>query len=147
MAPEREGNIGMSTIEAAAAGALGDRYRRARSRTEQYFGFVRDEAFFSRPLLLRHPIVFYRGHLAAFAVNTLLKRALGRRGIREDFETLFERGIDPADGAAAQRASIDAWPPRSEIEEYVREADARLGAALEEIDTGECRAALAGEAA
>ena len=134
---DRGGNNRMSTIEAPAGGALGDRYRSVRSRTEQYFGFVREGAFYSRPLRLRHPIVFYRGHLAAFAVNTLLKRALGRRGIREDFETLFERGIDPADLAAADRASIGAWPPRSEIEAYVEEADTRLAAALSEIEAGE----------
>ena len=140
-------NIGMSSIEAPVAGALGDRYRNVRSRTEQYFGFVREGAFYSRPLLLRHPIVFYRGHLAAFAVNTLLKRALGRRGIREDFETLFERGIDPADDAAAQRASIGAWPPRSEIEDYVEEADARIAAALEEIGRDAGAGPLAREAA
>src|SRR5436190_10292439 len=131
-----EGPSSMSTIATTAAGALGDRFRDVRARTEQYFGFVRPEAFFSRPLALRHPIVFYRGHLAAFAVNTLLKRALGRPGIREDFEILFERGIDPSDVDAAARASIVSWPPRSEIETYVAEADARVGDVLSEIDLG-----------
>lgn len=128
---------GMSTIEAAAAGALRERYGSVRARTDQYFSFVREEAFFSRPLALRHPIVFYRGHLAAFAVNTLLKRALGRPGIRDDFERLFERGIDPADAAAAERSSISAWPPRPEIEEYVAEAGVRLADAFAEIDSGD----------
>jgi ergothioneine biosynthesis protein EgtB len=131
------GNAGMPTIETAVGGTLRGRFESVRSRTEQYFSFVREEAFFSRPLALRHPIVFYRGHLAAFAVNTLLKRALGRGGIREDFERLFERGIDPADAAAAERASIPSWPPRPEIEEYVAEADARLGEALAETDSGD----------
>jgi len=130
-------DAGMSTLEVAAAGTLRARYESVRARTEQYFGFVREEAFFSRPLALRHPIVFYRGHLPAFAVNTLLKRALGRRGIREDFERLFERGIDPADAVAAERASIPSWPPRVEIEEYVREADVRIAEVLGEIDSGD----------
>ena len=138
-------NAGMSTIE--AAGALRHRYETIRSRTEQYFGFVRGEAFFSRPLALRHPIVFYRGHLAAFAVNTLLKRALGRRGIRDDFERLFERGIDPADATAAERSSISAWPPRTEIEEYVAEADVRVAEALAEIDSGDVALPVVREAA
>jgi gamma-glutamyl hercynylcysteine S-oxide synthase len=126
----------MSTAERVAADTLPQMFRRARGRTDRYFGLVREEAFFSRPLALRHPIVFYRGHLAAFAVNTLLKRALGRPGIREDFEILFERGIDPADKAAAVQASISAWPPRSEIEAYVAEADVLLGKAFAEIDAG-----------
>jgi ergothioneine biosynthesis protein EgtB len=120
-----------------ARGNLLSRFSAARARTEQYFGFIRGEAFFERPLPLRHPIVFYRGHLAAFAVNTLLKKALGRPGIRGDFEVLFERGIDPADRDAAEKVSIPAWPPRAEIEDYVREADQRIEEAIEAIDAGD----------
>jgi ergothioneine biosynthesis protein EgtB len=128
--------VDMPTAENVASRTLGERYRRARRRTEQYFSLVGDDAFFSRPLPLRHPIVFYRGHLAAFVVNTLIKRALGRPGIREGFETLFERGIDPADGAEAERRSISRWPPRREIEEYVAETDERLSGIFEEIEEG-----------
>lgn len=128
---------GVTAVVEVGQGAFARRFREVRARTDQYFGFVREAAFFDRPLPLRHPIVFYRGHLAAFAVNTLLKRALGRTGIRADFETLFERGIDPEDENAAARVAISAWPPRGEIEEYVSEADARLSEALDEIDAGE----------
>src|SRR5882724_1901753 len=120
-----------------ARGALASRFSTVRARTEQYFGFLKDETFFERPLPLRHPIVFYRGHLVAFAVNTLLKKALGRPGVRGDFEILFERGIDPSDRDAAERVSISSWPPRSEIEEYVREAGRRIESALEAIDAGD----------
>ena len=131
-----------------ARGALRPRFSAARARTEQYFGFLKEGAFFERPLPLRHPIVFYRGHLAAFTVNTLLKKALGRPGIRGDFEVLFERGIDPADRDAAEKVSISSWPPRAEIEEYVREADGRIEAALDAIDAGDVPdEALAREAA
>ena len=121
----------------AARGALLSRFSAIRARSDRLFGFIDADAFFERPLPLRHPIVFYRGHLAAFAVNTLLKKALGRAGVRDDFETLFERGIDPADQDAAERVSINRWPPRAEIEDYVREAGRRLDAAFEEIDGGE----------
>ncbi len=120
-----------------ARGTLLSRFSAVRARTDQYFGFLRDGAFFERPLPLRHPIVFYRGHLAAFSINTLLKRALGWPGIREDFETLFERGIDPSDRDAAEKVAISRWPPRDEIEQYVREAASRLGAAFEAIDAGD----------
>ncbi|HET9793262.1 MAG TPA: SUMF1/EgtB/PvdO family nonheme iron enzyme [Thermoanaerobaculia bacterium] len=124
-------------LSTAAGGALLSRFTAARKRTEDLFSFIRDEAFLARPIPLRHPIVFYRGHLPAFAVNTLLKRALGRPGIRADFETLFERGIDPADAATAEKVSIARWPERSEIEAYLREAGERLSAAFEAIDAGE----------
>jgi ergothioneine biosynthesis protein EgtB len=113
------------------------RFAAGKARSEQFFGFLQDDVFFERPLPLRHPIVFYRGHLAAFAVNTLLKKALGRPGIRPDFEILFERGIDPSDRNAAEEMSISSWPPRGEIEEYVREAGRLLTVAYEEIESGE----------
>ena len=121
----------------ATLGGLLSRFTAVRKRTEELFGWVRAEAFLERPIPLRHPIVFYRGHLPAFAVNTLLKKALGRSGIRADFETIFERGIDPADAAAAEKVSIARWPERAEIEAYVREAGERLSAAYGAIDAGD----------
>jgi iron(II)-dependent oxidoreductase len=113
---------------------LAETYRRLRLRTDGLFSLVSGEAFWCRPIRLRHPIVFYRGHLAAFDVNTLGRRALGWNGIRPDFEVTFERGIDPADEAQASRVSIQAWPPRAEIEDYVAEVDRRVGTALTDID-------------
>jgi iron(II)-dependent oxidoreductase len=112
------------------------RYREICRRTEGLFGRISAEAFWSRPIALRHPICFYRGHLAAFDVNTLLRRALGAAGIRPDFERLFERGIDPADEAAAREAAVDRWPPREEIEAYVAQARRRIEAALGDLDGG-----------
>ena len=52
-------------------------------------------AYYSRPIALRHPIVFYEGHLPAFSFNTLVKKALGGPSIDPRLETLFARGIDP----------------------------------------------------
>ncbi|HJQ97641.1 MAG TPA: hypothetical protein VJ826_04955, partial [Candidatus Polarisedimenticolaceae bacterium] len=69
--------------------ALADRYRRLRRRTRELFDIVRPEAYTSRPISLRHPVVFYEGHLPAFAVNTVVKRGLGRPGVDEALERLF----------------------------------------------------------
>ncbi len=124
-------------LSTATGDALLSRFTTVRGRTEELFGLVRGEGFLARPIPLRHPIVFYRGHLPVFAVNTLLKKALGRPGIRADFETLFERGIDPADETDAERVSIARWPDAAEIEAYVREAGDRLSAAFEAIDAGD----------
>ena len=65
---------------------------------------VRPEAYYSRPIALRHPVVFYEGHLPAFSLNTLVKKALGRPGVDERLERLFARGIDPEDEASASRS-------------------------------------------
>src|SRR5881396_3863339 len=71
-------------------------YRRNRTRSRALFDLLTDDAYYSRPIALRHPIVFYEGHLPAFSFNTLVKRGLGCSPIDERLETLFARGIDPS---------------------------------------------------
>ena len=101
-------------ISAAAAidrGALLDRFRRYRARSRQFFDLVTPEAYYSRPITLRNPVVFYEGHLAAFSVNTLLKKALGRAGDRPCARSaLCTR--DRSGARSARRLLRASWPPR-----------------------------------
>jgi hypothetical protein len=39
--------------------ALVDRYRRNRARSRDLFALLSDAAYYSQPIALRHPIVFY----------------------------------------------------------------------------------------
>ena len=114
--------------------ALLARFDQARQQSRALFDLIADDAYYQRPITLRNPIVFYEGHISAFAVNTLLKRGLGRPGIDERLEVLFARGIDPEDESA--RGAEGLWPSRARVREYVAEADRRLREALasEEID-------------
>ncbi len=105
-------------------GTLAEWYRRNRRRSRQLFDVVRPDAYYSRPISLRHPIVFYEGHLPAFSVNTLVKRGLGRPGIDEGLERLFARGIDPDDQAAADRSQRVEWPTREEVRGFADACDA-----------------------
>jgi gamma-glutamyl hercynylcysteine S-oxide synthase len=109
--------------------ALLARFRRVRERSRQLFDLIVPEAYYSRPITLRNPIVFYEGHLAAFSVNTLIKKALGGRGIDADLEVLFARGIDPEQVPADQPAEAG-WPTRERVRAYVEEADRLLADAL-----------------
>ncbi|HEY0788326.1 MAG TPA: SUMF1/EgtB/PvdO family nonheme iron enzyme, partial [Thermoanaerobaculia bacterium] len=84
--------------------------------------------WYERPIPLRNPIVFYEGHLPVFAVNTLLKAALGEKGIDEHFERLFARGIDPEDENKVDKSAQ--WPTRDEVKAYAAEAEARLRNAI-----------------
>jgi gamma-glutamyl hercynylcysteine S-oxide synthase len=104
-------------------------YRQMRERTRAIFSIPVEDAYYARPIALRNPIVFYEGHLPAFAINTLVKKTLGRRGVDKKLETLFARGIDPADESAL-RDNDAAWPSRESVAEYASEADARLERAL-----------------
>jgi ergothioneine biosynthesis protein EgtB len=121
-------------IATSALQGLVDRFDRVRARTRRIFDLVEDEAYYSRPISLRHPLVFYEGHLSAFAVNALIKKALGQRGIDERLEILFARGIDPDTEASAAAKSRSLWPSRDEVRAYNAEADRRLRETLMRTD-------------
>jgi iron(II)-dependent oxidoreductase len=118
----------MSTMEPALAA-----YERIRGRSRALFGLLTDEAYYSQPIQLRHPIVFYDGHLPGFSFNTLVKRALGGPSIDPGLETLFARGIDPHEGAGARDTLVDhraRWPARDAVRSFTTEADRRVREAL-----------------
>jgi ergothioneine biosynthesis protein EgtB len=109
-------------------------YRLNRERSRALFALLDDEAYYSRPIALRHPIVFYEGHLPAFSFNTLVKKGLGRPGIDPALETLFARGIDPdetLDNGAQQASDRARWPSRAAVQEFAAEADRQILDALE----------------
>src|SRR5499433_2234166 len=107
------------TFDRAAASQW---YRRNRHRSRVLFDLLEDSAYYSRPIALRHPIVFYEGHLPGFSFNTLVKKALGRPSIDERLESLFARGIDPHETQAGDAAA--AWPAPDTVRAFVEEADA-----------------------
>src|SRR5438445_422124 len=106
-----------------------DWYRRNRARSRALFDLVDDEAYYTKPIALRHPIVFYEGHLPAFSFNTLVKKALGGRGIDSSLEALFARGIDPSEQSASGSNRLD-WPDRSTVSAFAAEADRQVLDAL-----------------
>src|SRR5262245_42217312 len=108
-----------------------DWYRRNRLRSRALFDLLTEDTYYSKPIALRHPIVFYEGHLPAFSFNTLVKRALGRPSIDEPLERLFARGIDPSESAGPSTAALDSWPSRETVRAFVDEADRRVLDALE----------------
>ena len=117
-----------------------EQYRRNRDRSRALFDMLPDEIYYSKPIDLRHPIVFYDGHLPGFSFNTLVKKALGRPSIDSRLETLFARGIDPHESTAAAGQNLnrpseaEAWPARDAVRAFVEEADARVIDALEHED-------------
>src|SRR3954462_2048102 len=104
------------------------RYQRTRERSLQIFDLVSDEAYYTKPIALRHPIVFYDGHLPGFSFNTLVKKALGGRSIDPALESLFARGIDPHEAAGGSPS--ERWPSRDQLRAFTDEADRRVMDAL-----------------
>ncbi len=114
-----------------------DWYRRNRAQSRVLFDLISADAYYSQPIALRHPIVFYEGHLPAYSSNPLVKRALGRPSIDARLEALFARGIDPHESAAASGDAARAaalWPAREEVHRFAEEADRQVIEALERAE-------------
>src|SRR5262245_38439618 len=111
-------------------------YRRNRERSSALFELLTAESLYSQPISLRHPVIFYVGHLPAFSFNTLVKRGLGRPSIDARLEVLFARGIDPDPTddvnpkADAPTKRPDAWPRLDDVRAFVAEADRQVIDAL-----------------
>ena len=81
-------------------------------------------AMMQRPIDLRHPFIFYVGHLTAFEKNQIFKMILNQTSETEHFDDLFERGIDPMvdDPTICHKHSADVnhsmWPSLEELMNY-----------------------------
>jgi ergothioneine biosynthesis protein EgtB len=119
--------------------ALAAWYQRNRARSRSLFDLLAGGAYYSQPIALRHPIVFYEGHLPGFSFNTLVKKGLGRPSIDAGLETLFARGIDPHENTAGSDKSggsggSGGWPARDVVHQFGDEADRQVVDALLHAD-------------
>ncbi len=105
-------------------------YRRNRARSARLFDVIEPGAFEERPIPLRHPFIFYEGHIPAFSYLTFNERGLGQAPVDERYEKLFERGIDPGSLDDAQRHARTDWPSRAEVAQFGLACDERILAAL-----------------
>ena len=121
-----------------------DWYLRNRARTRAIFDLIDPAAYYSRPIALRNPIVFYEGHLPAFSIISFLRRGLGHPPIDARLEQLFERGIDPdsAEAAVPRSGAGTAWPSRDEVLAFAERADAAVVLALEGAEFRDDRPAM-----
>jgi ergothioneine biosynthesis protein EgtB len=119
-------------------------YQRNRARTRAIFDLIDPAAYYSRPIALRNPIVFYEGHLPAFSIISFLRRGLGRPPVDARLEKLFERGIDPdsTESAVPRSGANTAWPSRDEVLDFAARADAAIVDALEEAEFRDDRPAM-----
>jgi iron(II)-dependent oxidoreductase len=106
--------------------ALIDRYRAGRARSAGLFASVEPSAYYEAPIPLRHPFVFYEGHLPAFAYLVLHERALRGAALDPHLERIFERGIDPGTIAAAAGHRRSDWPDRAEVRRFGAACDTAI---------------------
>jgi ergothioneine biosynthesis protein EgtB len=88
-------------------------------RTDRIFRLTADEALLARPIPLRQPLLFYVGHLPAFAWNHLGRGVLGLPAFAPNLDALFEAGIDPPDDTDPPRQDdATLWPQLDRVLEY-----------------------------
>jgi iron(II)-dependent oxidoreductase len=106
--------------------ALAQRYLGNRRRTADLYATLAPEAYEDAPIPLRHPFVFYAGHIPAFSYITLVRDALRRPSLDAELERLFNRGIDPRDAASATQHRRSVWPDRATVEGFAAACDAAV---------------------
>jgi hypothetical protein len=98
------------------------------ARSDTLFDLLPRERLLERPIGLRHPFLFYLGHLPAFTWNQVGRAFLEEGHNDAAFDLLFERGIDPADEARAQEQSIATWPDVDAVFAYRDRVRRKTGA-------------------
>ena len=88
--------------------------------TEQLFSsLASDEAYYVRPYhKTRHPLVFYYAHPVCFYVNKMLVSGLIDKPVNQEFELLFETGVDEMNWDDLHDGEQDIWPELDAVREY-----------------------------
>ena len=88
--------------------------------TEQLFSsLASDEAYYVRPYhKTRHPLVFYYAHPVCFYVNKMLVSGLIDKPVNQEFELLFETGVDEMNWDDLHEGEQDVWPALDQVRQY-----------------------------
>ena len=89
-------------------------------RYEQLFATLRsDEAYYIKPISLRHPLIFYLGHTATFFINKLVLAGVLTERIDPKLESIFAVGVDEMSWDDLDEANYE-WPTVAEAMAYRR---------------------------
>lgn len=102
-------------------------------RSDLIFSWVAPAALHERPIPLRHPFIFYLGHLPAFSWNQVGRGLLGRPPVDPRLDDLFARGIDPLDAGSHPGAPARQWPAVDRILDYRDRVRGELLEVLDEV--------------
>ena len=111
-----------------------EKFFAAWARTDEIFDIVPAAEVAAKPIVWRHPFIFYIGHLPAFAWNQICGALLQWKSFNPYFDDLFCRGVDPDvdTGECHWHPPVpDAWPSLSETLEYRNKVRAAILEALD----------------
>jgi len=104
------------------------------ARSDAIFGIVGMKGMLAKPIVWRHPFIFYVGHLPAFAWNQISGSIVEGPSYNACFDDLFCRGIDPDvdTGECHWHPEVpDEWPS---LKQTVRYRDRVRSAILDACD-------------
>ncbi|WP_024538017.1 5-histidylcysteine sulfoxide synthase [Comamonas badia] len=76
-----------------------------------------EDAWYQRPITLRHPLIFYYGHVATFFTNKLLLTRMISERIDPHLESIFAVGVDEMSWDDLNDAHYD-WPSIARVQDY-----------------------------
>ena len=88
-----------------------------------------DEAYYKKPISLRHPLIFYFGHTATFFINKFLLAGLIDQRIDPRLESMFAIGVDEMSWDDLDDARYD-WPSVAEVRAYRQRARAVIDSVI-----------------
>ena len=101
-------------------------------RYESLFGLLaEDEAYYRKPISLRHPLIFYLGHTATFFTNKFVLAGLLEQRIDPKLESMFAVGVDEMSWDDLDDANYD-WPPVQAVWDYRRKVRAMVDRVIRE---------------
>lgn len=88
--------------------------------TESLFSALKyEESFYLKPYhKLRHPALFYYGHVATFYINKMLVSGLITKTIDKHLEDIFETGVDEMSWDVNTKKNEIKWPNLHEVISY-----------------------------
>lgn len=105
-------------------------------RYEQLFEtLAQDEAYYKKPIPLRHPLIFYLGHTATFFTNKLIISKIIKERINPHFESMFAVGVDEMSWDDLGEGRYD-WPTVAEVMAYRHKVRTLVTGLIDEMPLG-----------
>lgn len=76
-----------------------------------------DEAYYVKPIALRHPLIFYYGHTNTFFINKLILAGLISERVNPQFESMFAVGVDEMGWDDVNEMNYQ-WPTPAAVKAY-----------------------------
>ncbi|HEY5715199.1 MAG TPA: 5-histidylcysteine sulfoxide synthase [Psychromonas sp.] len=112
---------------------LKDYFNQTWTLYESLFAVINnDPAYFKKAEPLRHPLIFYFGHTAAFYINKLKLAKLIEHRINEEFEAMFAIGVDEMSWDDLDETHYQ-WPAVDAVRNYRAQVRQRVNAFIEEM--------------